>query len=112
VSEGLKTIIYPVSDLQAAKAVFTALLETDPYIDESYYVGYRVADQEIGLDPGGKGLGGPLPYSTVGDIEAALRSLLDAGAELQNDIKDVGGGTLIATVTDRDSNAIGLLQRV
>jgi predicted enzyme related to lactoylglutathione lyase len=33
-----------------------------------------------------------------------------AGAQLQQEIKDVGGGRLIATVNDTDGNIIGLLQ--
>lgn len=37
-------------------------------------------------------------------------ALLDAGAEPQQPITDVGGGRLIATATDPDGNAIGLLQ--
>ena len=34
----------------------------------------------------------------------------DAGAEVQQEIKDVGGGKLIASVKDADGNVIGLIQ--
>jgi predicted enzyme related to lactoylglutathione lyase len=49
-------------------------------------------------------------YRQVGDIKQSLQSLLDAGAQVQQDVKDVGGGKLIAWVRDADGNVIGLLQ--
>jgi predicted enzyme related to lactoylglutathione lyase len=39
-----------------------------------------------------------------------LEALLDAGAELRQQIRDVCGGTRIASVTDLDGTVIGLLQ--
>ena len=53
----LKTVIYPVSDLAAAKSVFVALTGGDPVMDEPYYVQFHVDDVEIGLDPNGHGRG-------------------------------------------------------
>jgi predicted enzyme related to lactoylglutathione lyase len=111
-TSNMKTIIFPVMDLEKAKAVFGALLGTAPYADAPYYVGYRVGDLEIGLDPNGhsQGLTGPVAYWNVDDIKSSLQSLLDAGAETQLEIKDVGGGNLIARVKDADGNVIGLKQ--
>ncbi|MEU9189806.1 VOC family protein [Streptomyces sp. NPDC048484] len=112
-SEGLKTITYPVKDLARAKALFGALLGVEPYADETYYVGFRAPGQpEVGLDPNGhaKGLTGPVPYWYVGDIRAILADLVGAGAEVVQDVQDVGGGTLIASVKDADGNAVGLVQ--
>jgi len=111
--EGLKTITYPVKDLTRAKTLFGALLGVEPYVDEAYYVGFRAPGRpEIGLDPNGhaKGLTGPVPYWHVGDIRAILADLVGAGAEVVQDIQDVGGGLLIASVKDADGNAIGLAQ--
>ena len=109
---GVNTIIYPVKDIARAKALFSALLEVEPYADEPYYVGFKAAGQDIGLDPNGhaKGMTGPVPYWTVTDIRARLAALLDAGAELLQDVQDVGGGRLIAFVKDADGNLVGLLQ--
>ena len=61
---GMQTVIYPVRNLSAAKALFGALLGADPIMDEPYYVGYQVAGQDIGLDPhsAGKGMTGPVSY--------------------------------------------------
>ncbi|MFG2788267.1 VOC family protein [Streptomyces sp. NPDC048419] len=109
---GLKTVIYPVKDLAKAKALFGALLEVEPYADEPYYVGFKDAGQDVGLDPNGhaKGMTGPVPYWHVSDIRGRLAALVDAGAELMQDVQDVGGGRLIAFVKDADGNLVGLLQ--
>ncbi|MCQ9184378.1 glyoxalase [Streptomyces sp. IBSBF 2953] len=109
---GLQTIIYPVKDIARAKALFSALLEVEPYADEPYYVGFKAAGQDVGLDPNGhaKGMTGPVPYWHVTDLRERLAALLAAGAELVQDAQDVGGGRLIAFVKDTDGNLVGLLQ--
>ena len=111
-TSGLRTIIYPVEDLARAKTLYGALLGVAPYADETYYVGFRVGDQELGLDPNGHGQGmtGPVGYWDVDDIEESLKLLLDAGAQEQQAIRDVGGGKLIASVKDADGNVTGLVQ--
>lgn len=53
-NQGIKTIIYPVKDLAHAKTLFSKLLGIEPYVEGVYYVGFRVGDQEIGLDPNGQ----------------------------------------------------------
>jgi len=105
-------IVYPVQDLAPAKALYRTLLGVDPYTDTPYYVGFRVGDQELGLDPNGhqSGQTGPIQYWRVDDIEASLRDLVAAGAQTQKPITDVGGGLLIAWVKDADGNATGLRQ--
>ena len=106
---GLNTIIYPVKDIARAKALFSALLETEPYADEPYYVGFKDAGQDVGLDPNGhaRGMTGPVPYWHVTDIRARLAALLEAGAELLQDVTDVGGGKLIASVKDAAKRPVG-----
>lgn len=108
----MQTVIYPVKDLAQAKTVFAGLLGVEPLMDAPYYVGYRVGGVDVGLDPGGhsQGMTGPVAYWTVDDIEATLQRLLDAGAETQQPVRDVGGGKLVAIVTDAEGNAIGLIQ--
>jgi predicted enzyme related to lactoylglutathione lyase len=109
---GLNTIVYPVKDVARAKALFSALLESEPYADEPYYVGFKDAGQDVGLDPNGhaKGMTGPVPYWHVSDIRGRLAALLDAGAELLQDVQEVGGGRMIASVKDADGNLVGLVQ--
>lgn len=111
-TSGMKTVIYPVKDLDRAKTLYGTLLGVAPYADEPYYVGFRVGDQEVGLDPHGhsQGMTGPVGYWDVDDIQESLRLLLDAGAEAQRAVSDVGGGKLIASVKDADGNITGLTQ--
>ncbi|MDX6389964.1 MAG: hypothetical protein QOJ73_1027 [Streptosporangiaceae bacterium] len=111
-TEGIKTVLHPVSDLAAAKPVYTALLGVPPTADASYYVGYDAAGQHIGLVPGGgpQGMTSPVAYWHVPDIEAKLAEVTAAGATVKEPAHDVGGGRLVATVTDPDGNVLGLLQ--
>ena len=111
-TQGAKTLLHPVSDLAKAKPVYTALLGTPPQHDAEYYVGYEVAGQHIGLVPGGgpQGMTAPVAYWHVPDIEAKLAELTAAGATVKDAVRDVGGGRLVATVTDPDGNVLGVLQ--
>ena len=111
-NQGIRTFIYPVKDIAQAKKLYSKLLGVEPYMDEAYYVGFKVGDQDIGLDPNGhnQGMTGPVGYYHVSDIKKSLQSLLEAGAQVNQAVKDVGGGKLIASVNDANSNIIGLLQ--
>jgi predicted enzyme related to lactoylglutathione lyase len=111
-TQELATIVYPVKDLAKAKALYSALLGTAPAQDNPYYVGFQIGNQQFGLDPNGhsKGLNGPTTFWTVSDIRHSVTALLEAGATLVQDVSDVGGGMLMATVKDADDNDIGLLQ--
>ena len=108
-SQGAKTIVFPVSDIARAKHLFRDVLGVEPYVDNAYYVGFKVGDQDIGLDPNGHREGLTV-YFQVDDIHLSLQALLDSGATPVQAIKDVGGGRLIAAVKDHDGNLIGLLQ--
>ena len=110
-TQGIKTVLHPVADLAKAKAVYTALLGVPPQTDDSYYVGYDVEGQHIGLLPGGgpQGMTSPVAYWHVPDIEAKIAELTAAGAAVQEPAHDVGGGRLVATVTDPDGNVLGLI---
>ncbi|CAK7283034.1 Pyruvate dehydrogenase E1 component [Streptomyces misionensis JCM 4497] len=109
---GVRTIVYPVKDAARAKALFSALLGVEPYADEPYYIGFKAAGQDVGLDPNGhaQGLTGPVPFWHVSDLRERLAGLLAAGAEIVQDVRDVGNGRLVASVKDADGNMVGLLQ--
>ena len=111
-TRGIKIVLHPVSDLAQAKAVYAALLGVAPQADAPYYVGFEAAGQHIGLVPGGgsAGMTSPVAYWEVPDIEAKLAEVTAAGATVQEPPHDVGGGRLVATVTDPDGNVLGLLQ--
>jgi predicted enzyme related to lactoylglutathione lyase len=109
---GIKTVLHPVSDLDAAKAVYTALLGVPPSADAPYYVGFDAEGQHIGLVPGGgpQGMTSPVAYWHVADIEAKLAEVTAAGAAIKEPVRDVGGGRLVASFTDPDGNVLGLVQ--
>jgi len=115
--KGLTTVVYPVSDLAKAKTLFTGLLGVEPLYDDAYYVGYTLAGQDgdtpiLGLDPNGhaRGMTGATPFWEVDDIHAAVAGLVAAGATIVEDVRDIGGGGLVAMVKDADGNVIGLIK--
>jgi predicted enzyme related to lactoylglutathione lyase len=111
-NQGIRTILYPVKDIAKAKAMFMDLLGVKPIVDQAYYVGFQVGGQDIGLVPSAPNQGpdGPVAYYHVDDIHKSLGALLEAGALVQQAIRDVGGGKLAAVLKDPDGNLIGLIQ--
>ena len=108
-NKGIKTVLYPVKDMTQTKTVFRKLLGVEPYADQPYYVGFRIGDQDIGLVPDNPE-GGVAAFFHVDDIKNSLQILLDAGAQIIQDIKNVGGERLVASAKDKDGNIIGLVQ--
>ncbi len=107
--KGIRNFVYPVQDIDKAKVFYRDLLGVEPYIDSPYYVGFKVDNQEIGLDPHGHKEGMTV-YYYVDDIKESLKYLLEAGTTQVQEIKDIGGGGLIASVKDQNGNLIGLFQ--
>jgi predicted enzyme related to lactoylglutathione lyase len=108
-AKAAQLVVFPVKDLTKAKEQFTQLLGADPYVDGAYYVGYRTDGREIGLDPHGASVG-PIVYWDTEDITAKIDELRAAGWLVASDAKDVGGGLLVAQLTDSNGNTIGLRQ--
>ncbi|MET7279902.1 VOC family protein [Kribbella sp. NPDC005582] len=111
-TQGIKTVLHPVSDLAKAKAVYTALLGVEPQTDSPYYVGFVAEGQHIGLVPDGgpQGMTSPVTYWHVTDLDAKLAEVTAAGATVKEAAHEVGGGRRVATVIDLDGNVLGLLQ--
>jgi predicted enzyme related to lactoylglutathione lyase len=111
-TEGIKTVLCPVSDMAKAKDVYAALLGIAPQTDSEYYAGFDVEGQHIGLLPGGgpQGMTSPVPYWHVSDIEAKLAEVTAAGATVTEPAREVGGGRVVAAFTDPDGNVLGLIQ--
>ena len=105
-ANNIQLIVFPVSDVEKAKKFYDTYLGVEPYVDGHYYVGYKVGDLEIGLDPNGKAV---VSYIDTDDIEASLKTLKDAGAEVEMEPKDVGGGLTVAQVKI-EGNVMGLRQ--
>ncbi|RLK58987.1 VOC family protein [Actinokineospora cianjurensis] len=111
-TQGIKTVLHPVTDPARAKAVYAALLGVQPQTEAAYYVGFDVDGQHIGLVPGGaeQGLTSPVAYWHVDDIEAKLAEVTAAGGTVKEAPREVGGGRVVATFTDPDGNVLGIAQ--
>jgi predicted enzyme related to lactoylglutathione lyase len=107
-NQGIKTIIYSAADITRAKALYTKLLGVEPSVENAYYVGFKIGDQDIGLTPNGQP--GPVAFWHVSDIKNSLQLVLDAGGQTQQAVRDVGGGKLVATAKDAEGNLIGFIQ--
>lgn len=108
--KGLRTAIYPVKDLAAAKAWYTDVFGTAPYFDEPFHVGFNIGGFELGLQPDGEpGKTGTLVYWGVDDIEADVERITALGATIHSAIQDVGEGIKVAELADPFGNVLGLI---
>jgi predicted enzyme related to lactoylglutathione lyase len=102
----ISLVIYPVTDIARAKEQFTVYLGVAPYVDSPYYVGFKLGDQEVGLAAGKE----VLAYLKVPDIKKRVAELVATGATIEQEVKSVGPGRLIATVKDSAGNTLALMQ--
>lgn len=107
---GLRTVIYKVSDLAAAKEWYTKAFGVTPYFDEPYYVGFNVGGYELGLQaeetPKGENIA---VFWGVEDIDAEYARLLACGATEVEKPLDVGGNIKVATLKDPWNNLLGII---
>lgn len=110
-TQGIKTVLHPVSDLGKATELYAVLLGIRPQVESPYYVGFETGGQQIGLVPKGpQSPEGPLAHWHVDDIEAKLAEVTAAGGTVKDSPRDVGGGRLVGSFTDQDGNVLGLIQ--
>jgi predicted enzyme related to lactoylglutathione lyase len=111
---GLRTVIYHVPDLDAARRWYASAFGVTPYFDEPFYAGFQVGGFELGLDPDCSrvmpGEGGAAAYWGVADIDAAHAAFVSAGATVLEPVREVGGGIRVAMFADPFGNAIGLIE--
>jgi predicted enzyme related to lactoylglutathione lyase len=109
--QGLRTVIYPVTNLNEASAWYERVLGRAPYFSEVFYVGFEVGGFELGLIPDGQpGAAGATAYWGTQDIDAEVARLIALGAEVEAPVADVGGGIRVATVRDPYGNLFGVIQ--
>ncbi len=111
--QGLRTVVYYVADLDAAKAWWGGQLGVAPYFDQPFYVGFNVGGYELGLapaDPDDPKEKGSVTYWGVGKIEEAFQKLLAAGAREHQGVQDVGEGIRVAAVVDPMGNVVGIIE--
>ncbi|MGI8577963.1 MAG: VOC family protein [Nocardioidaceae bacterium] len=107
--KGLRTVIYPAPDLDAAKACWTATLGAAPYFDQPFYVGFSVAGCELGLMPDADPIDGALTYWAVDDVAGSVREALAGAATEHTPVSEVGDGIVTATVRTPQGVVLGLI---
>ena len=107
---GLRTVIYPATDLAASRAWFSELLGAAPYFDEPFYVGWDVAGYELALVPAADPAVRPVTYWGVLDSDVALARLLALGAAPREGVREVGGGIRVATVHEPGGSVLGVIE--
>lgn len=110
---GLRTCIYKVGDLSAAKEWYAKAFSTQPYFDEPFYVGFNIGGYELGLLPEEEPVSTKedtvLTYWGVEDIHEKYAYLLKAGATTHEEPHNVGGELMVATAKDPWGNIVGLI---
>jgi len=109
--KGLRTAIYPVADLAAAKDWYIKVFDAQPYFDQPFYVGFNIGGFELGLLPQGgtPATAGALVYWGVEDIEAEVKRITALGATIHGDIQDVGDNIRTVELADPFGNLLCLI---
>jgi predicted enzyme related to lactoylglutathione lyase len=111
--QGLRTVVYDVTDLARAREWYTELVGKPPYFDQPFYIGFDVAGYELGLHPvetqtpQGTSV---VSYWGVENAENAYRALLASGAKVHDAVRDVGEGIKVASVWDPFGNIVGIIE--
>jgi predicted enzyme related to lactoylglutathione lyase len=109
--QGLRTVIYPVTQLIEATEWYRRVLEKAPYFEQPFYVGFEVGGFELGLIPDGvPGSSGATAYWGCQDAQAELARLEALGATVESPLADVGEGIKVATVRDPYGNLFGIIE--
>ncbi|MEX0647728.1 MAG: VOC family protein [Balneolaceae bacterium] len=110
---GLRTVIYKVGDMNAAKKWYSDIFNTQPYFDEPFYAGFNIAGYELGLQPDtvspNKKTDHVTAYWGVEDIEKEYKRFIKGGASEHEAPTNVGGEIVVAAVKDPWGNVIGLI---
>lgn len=109
----LRTVIYKVADLQAAKAWYINITGKQPYFDQPFYVGFDINGCELGLDPDMKGAvpgDQSVAYWAVDSVTSVLKKLSENGSTIVQPRTNVGGDIHVAIVKDPFGNHIGIIE--
>jgi predicted enzyme related to lactoylglutathione lyase len=109
----IRTAIYHVNDINAAKNWYTTLLGIEPYFDAPFYVGFTIDGNELGLDPDYTNIQtGNNTYAlwSVDNIDATVAQIVALGGIIQKPIETVGENMRVATLLDPWQNCIGLIE--
>ena len=110
---GLRTTIYNVGDINAAKKWYAKAFGIAPYWDESFYVGFNIGGYELGLlpeeSPTTDKKDSVYTYWGVNEIEKVYSHFLESGATEHEKPHSVGGPLMVASVKDPWGNVVGLI---
>ncbi|MDQ1721158.1 MAG: hypothetical protein QOI26_892 [Pseudonocardiales bacterium] len=107
--QGLRTVIYPVTDVAAAKLWWSTLLGHQPYFDQPFYVGFNVAGYELGLLPEASPADGALTYWGVVSVQEAMDAAIVVGAVEHSAATEVGEGIVTGSVLTATGNVVGFI---
>lgn len=108
--KGLRTVVYPVADVGAARDWYAKVFETAPYFDQPFYVGFNIGGFELGLIPDGvSGTAGSMVYWGVDDIAAEVERITALGATIHGAIEEVGENIKTAELADPFGNLLCLV---
>ncbi|MEO5591847.1 MAG: VOC family protein [Chitinophagaceae bacterium] len=109
----LRTVIYKVNDLQAAKAWYIKITGKQPYFDQPFYAGFDINGCELGLDPDiSDTVSGnqAVAYWAVDSVADALNTLSGNNATIIQPRTNVGGPIHVAIVKDPFGNHFGIIE--
>ena len=110
---GLRTAIYKVSNISAAKEWYAKVFEKPPYFDEPFYVGFEIGGFELGLQPEEEPVNDKkesvVAYWGVNDVQKEYDRFIALGATEYEKPTEVGGDIIVATLKDLWGNIIGLI---
>lgn len=109
---GLRTVVYMVPDLNAAKEWYSKTFGIKPYFDTEFYVGFNVGGYELGLHPqnsDAEKTDNVYAYWAVEDVPKVYDTLLEEGGTVLEKPADVGDGIVLAAVKDPWGNVFGII---
>jgi hypothetical protein len=107
--QGLRSLIYPSSDVATAKEWWSDYLGSAPYFDEPFYVGFNIGGYELGLVASDSSEDGPTTYWAVDNVADAVAHALARGAVVREEPSDVGEGIIVASVSNPLGQVVGLI---
>jgi predicted enzyme related to lactoylglutathione lyase len=109
----LRTVIYKVNDLDAAKEWYLKATGVHPYFDQPFYAGFDINGCELGLDPDMSNTTAgnqSVAYWSVDMLDDAIQKLSEQGATVVQPKTNVGGEIQVAVIKDPFGNHIGLIE--
>jgi predicted enzyme related to lactoylglutathione lyase len=113
--KSLDSIFYFVSDIKGAKEWLQAVLQTDPFQEDDYFVGFRINSFEVCLhlsdEKSPNSIGNQVCYWEVDNLEKMKNLMLEKGATLYRGPLDIGKEGVICQVLTPFGFLIGLREK-